>query len=41
LTLASDSLIAAKARAHGLALVTRNVDDFIASGMEIVNPWEE
>jgi predicted nucleic acid-binding protein len=38
---AIDSLIAATAQAHGLALVTRNGQDFIASGVEIVNPWEE
>jgi len=37
---AIDSLIAATAQANGLALVTRNVDDFNASGVEIVNPWE-
>jgi tRNA(fMet)-specific endonuclease VapC len=37
---AIDSLIAATAQAHGLTLVTRNVDDFNASGVEIENPWE-
>jgi predicted nucleic acid-binding protein len=36
---AIDSLIAATAQVHALTLVTRNVDDFTASGVEIVNPW--
>jgi tRNA(fMet)-specific endonuclease VapC len=37
---AIDSLIGATAQAKGLTLVTRNVDDFSGSGVEIVNPWE-
>jgi predicted nucleic acid-binding protein len=38
---AIDSLIAATAQVAGLTLVTRNVEDFNASGVEIVNPWEQ
>jgi predicted nucleic acid-binding protein len=36
---AIDSLIAATALAHTSVLVTRNVEDFEDSGVEIVNPW--
>lgn len=36
---AIDSLIAATATANKMALVTRNVSDFEAAGIEIVNPW--
>ncbi len=36
-----DSLIAATALQHGLALVTRNVDDFKRCGVMLVNPWGE
>lgn len=36
---AIDSLIAAQALHFKLRLVTRNVADFAASGVEIVNPW--
>ena len=35
-----DSLIAATARAHGLAVVTRNVADMRELGVEVVSPWE-
>ena len=35
-----DALIAATALVHGMAVVTRNVDDFTPLGVEIVNPWE-
>lgn len=37
---AIDSLIAATALTYAFALVTRNVNDFEGSGVEIVNPWE-
>jgi tRNA(fMet)-specific endonuclease VapC len=37
---ANDSLIAATTLTHKLTLVTRNVDDFSSTGIEIVNPWE-
>jgi predicted nucleic acid-binding protein len=34
-----DALIAATAHAHGLILVTRNIDDFANCGVALVNPW--
>ena len=34
-----DSLIAATAAEHGLIVATRNVADFEALGVEVVNPW--
>lgn len=34
-----DALIAATSLANQMALVTRNVNDFEATGVEIVNPW--
>ncbi len=37
---AIDSLLAASALTHGLALVTRNVDDFPQAELEKINPWE-
>ena len=37
---AFDSIIAATALQHGLCLVTRNVKDFAATGVELLNPWE-
>ena len=37
---AMDSLIAATALVHGMTLVTRNVADFLSSGVAILNPWE-
>lgn len=36
-----DSLIAATALVHGLAVVTRNVEDFERCGAVCVNPWDE
>ncbi len=35
-----DGLMAATAMARGLVIVTRNVKDFVRSGVEVVNPWE-
>lgn len=35
-----DSLIAATALIHGMAIVTRNVADFPSSGVVVLNPWE-
>ena len=35
-----DALIAGTARAHDLAIVTRNVADFEHLEVDIVNPWE-
>jgi predicted nucleic acid-binding protein len=34
-----DAFIAATAECHDLSLVTRNVTDFEALGVRIVNPW--
>lgn len=34
-----DALIAATALVHGLTVVTRNVDDFAATGVKLINPW--
>lgn len=36
-----DSLIAATALVHGMAVVTRNVADFGPSGVAVVNPWDD
>lgn len=35
-----DSLLAATAKVHGLTLVTRNVADIAATGVEYFNPFE-
>ena len=35
-----DGLLAATALHHGVALVTRNVDDFAMTGVTLLNPWE-
>jgi predicted nucleic acid-binding protein len=34
-----DALIAATALVHGLTVVTRNRDDFVATGVALLNPW--
>jgi len=35
-----DGLMAATAISRGLVIVTRNIKDFVRSGVEVVNPWE-
>ncbi|MBB5502661.1 hypothetical protein HDG37_006898 [Paraburkholderia sp. MM5384-R2] len=35
-----DALIAATAIVHGMTVVTRNVADFVATGVSLVNPWQ-
>lgn len=35
-----DALIATTALAHNLTVVTRNVTDFAATGVPIINPWQ-
>ena len=35
-----DALIAATALVHGMTVVTRNVADFAATGVGVLNPWE-
>jgi predicted nucleic acid-binding protein len=34
-----DALIAATALVHGMTVVTRNVDDFAPTGVDVLNPW--
>jgi predicted nucleic acid-binding protein len=34
-----DAFFAATAEVHALTLVTRNVSDFVASGVSLFNPW--
>lgn len=36
-----DSLIAAAAMQNNLILVTRNSEDFIHTGVQLLNPWQE
>ncbi len=35
-----DALIAATALVHGMTVVTRNVADFKATGVTLINPWD-
>jgi toxin FitB len=35
-----DAMIAATALVHGMTVVTRNVDDFESTGVELLNPWK-
>jgi toxin FitB len=35
-----DAFLAATAEAHGLTIVTRNVRDFAALGLPLLNPWD-
>ena len=35
-----DALIAGTAKAHGLAIATRNVRDFEGMDIDLVNPWD-
>jgi predicted nucleic acid-binding protein len=35
-----DALIAATALIHGMTVVTRNVADFSAAGVALLNPWD-
>jgi predicted nucleic acid-binding protein len=35
-----DGLLAATALEHGLSIVSRNVGDFAAVGLAVVNPWQ-
>jgi toxin FitB len=37
---ASDGLIAAVAKRHGLYVMTRNTADFEPTGVSLLNPWE-
>ena len=34
-----DAMIAATARAYGVAIATRNIGDFVECGVRVVNPW--
>jgi predicted nucleic acid-binding protein len=35
-----DALIAATALVHGMTVVTRNIGDFQATGVPLLNPWD-
>ena len=36
-----DAFIGATASAYSLTLATRNVRDFVAMGIDLINPWEQ
>jgi len=36
----ADAMIAATARAHGMRVATRDLNDFAGAGVEILNPWQ-
>jgi len=36
-----DAMIAATAIEHGFTVVTRNVQDFVHTGVALINPWHE
>jgi toxin FitB len=36
-----DGLIAATALVHAMTVVTRNIADFIATGVPLLNPWDD
>ncbi|PPQ38847.1 type II toxin-antitoxin system VapC family toxin [Rhodopila globiformis] len=36
-----DGLIAATALVHGMTVVTRNIGDFAATGVPLLNPWDD
>ncbi len=36
-----DALIAATALVHGMTVVTRNTADFLATGVALLNPWDQ
>jgi toxin FitB len=36
-----DALIAATALVHGMMVVTRNLADFAATGVPVLNPWDD
>lgn len=38
---AADGYIAASAAARGLAVATRNVQDFSETGVDVVDPWQQ
>ena len=35
-----DAIIAATALVHGMTVITRNIADFQATGVELLNPWD-